>query len=422
MLTLIIQQIWRLRGVSLKLYMAATHKRTKRGFIVSLIIILCVSYTAYALTEPFASAQTKTTFSYSPPPRALFLNWPSYGEAAVGVAGAGVLATHGSTTPQATASIAKILTALAVLKQQPLILNQTGPVITLTQTDVDSFNKYLVENGSVVKVAVGEQISEYQALEAMLMPSANNIAETLARWAFGTIADYNSYANNYAKNLGMTNTTITDPSGFLGTTVSSAHDLVILGEAAVANPVIAHIAAQTTATIPVQGIINNVNILLGQDGIVGLKTGNNDQDQGCFLFASRQTIGPQTVTVVGVIMNGPSLGTAMWDALPLISSAAATFHNVTVVKAGNPVATYTTAWGNQGTILAQQDLSIIAWNNSAITTSISLHRLQAPLSAGSSVGTLTVNDATSHTKYYVPLRLQQSIKQPSLFWRFTHSL
>jgi D-alanyl-D-alanine carboxypeptidase (penicillin-binding protein 5/6) len=220
----------------------------------------------------------------------------------------------------------------------------------------------------------------------------------------------------------MTNTVITDPSGFLGTTVSTPHDLVVLGEAAMANPIIAHIVALTSANIPVQGIILNVNVLLGHQGIVGIKTGNNNQDQGCFLFASRQNIGPQTVTVIGVIMNGPNLGTAMWDALPLISTTAAAFNNVDVVKAGAPVATYTTAWGNQGTIVAQHELSIFAWKGSDITASVSLHKLQSPLGADSNVGTLTVYDMTSKTKYQVPVILQQSINEPSLFWRLTHSL
>ena len=402
--------------------MAAKHKQTKSWFIISLVVLLCVSYTAYALTEPFASAQPKVTFIYSRPPQTVALSWPSYGEAAVGVAGSGVLATHGNNAPLSTASVAKILTALAVLKQDPLTINATGPVITLTQADVDSYNKYLAENGSVVKVAIGEQISEYQALEAMLMPSANNIAETLVRWAFGSINAYNAYANNYAQQLGMTSTVITDPSGFLGTTVSTPRDLVILGEAAMANPVIAHIVDLPSANIPVQGTILNVNVLLGDEGIVGIKTGNNDQDLGSFLFASRQNIGSQTVTVIGVIMDGPNLGTAMWNALPLISTTVAAFNNVNVVKAGTTIASYTTAWGNQGTIVAQNDLSILVWKGANITASVTFHKLQPPLSAGSNAGNLTVYDMTSKTKYQVPVILQQSIKEPSVLWRLTHSL
>ena len=40
----------------------------------------------------------------------------------------------------------------------------------------------------MASVAAGEQISQYQALQAMLIPSANNVADSLARWAFGSPA------------------------------------------------------------------------------------------------------------------------------------------------------------------------------------------------------------------------------------------
>ncbi len=421
-MTLIIQQNWRCWGVSLKLYMAATHKRHKRGFVFILVIVLCVSYAAYILTEPFAAAQPTVRFVYSQDARSVSLSWPSFGEAAVGVPGIGVLDTHGSNTPQATASIAKVLTALAVLDHAPLSLNENGPLITLTQADLDSYNKYLAEDGSVVKVVLGEQITEYQALEAMLMPSANNIAETLARWAFGSIAAFNTNANQLAQRLDMTNTVITDPSGFLGTTVSTPHDLVLLGEAALANPVIAQIVAQPNAAIPIQGNVINVNILLGNEGIVGIKTGNNDQDPGCYLFAAHQTIGSQTITIVGAIMNGSNLGTTMWAALPLIKSTAANFSIMPIIEAGDPVARYTTEWGSQGSIIAQNNLSILAWKTATITASVNLQRLQAPISGGAQVGTLNVSELTSHTNYKVPLVLQNSINQPSILWRLKHSL
>jgi len=401
--------------------MASQSKHSKRWFIIGLFLVLCLSYAAYALTEPLAAAQSKITFKYSRPALLTSLAWPNYGEAAVGALGSGVLATHG-TTPQATASIAKILTALAVLKQEPLALNQSGPLITLNQADVDSYNKYLNEGGSVVRVAVGEQISEYEALEAMLMPSANNIAETLARWAFGSIDAYNSYANSYAKTLGMINTTITDPSGYLGTTVSTPSDLVLMGETALANPVIAQIVGKTTAVIPIQGTIYNVNFLLGRDGIIGIKTGNNDQDQGCFLFAADQTIGSHPVTIVGLIMNGPNLVTTMDSAVPLINSTVAAFSNVNIIKAGFPVALYKTAWGAQSLAVAKSNFSILAWNGAVITASVNLQNQQPPLNAGSDIGSININYSTTGSTYSVPIVLQQRINNPGLIWRFIHGL
>ena len=402
--------------------MSTKHNHPKRWLIIGLAVVLLVSYVAYILTEPLDVAQPTITFTFSRPAKAVALTWPSYGESAVGAVGYGVLASQGSNTPQATASVAKILTALAVLKQHPLAVNEIGPMITLTQADVDSYNTYVAEGGSVVRVMVGEQLSEYQALQALLIPSANNIAETLARWAFGSIDAYNAYANSYAKDLGMTNTTITDPSGFLGTTVSTPHDLVILGETALANPVVAQIVDETTATIPVQGVIYNVNNLLGYDGIVGIKTGNNDQDQGCYLFAAKTNIGNQVVTVVGAIMGGPNLGTTMKDALPLIGSTVGGFSDISIINSGTSVASLKTAWGSQVSVDAQDNLSAVVWNNSATIASVDLSTIQPPLKINSQVGLLKINNLTTHVVDSVPLVLKRAIDGPSLIWRLIHGL
>jgi len=402
--------------------MSTKHNHPKRWLIIGLVVVLLASYVAFILTEPLAVARPTVTFTFSRSAKTVSLAWPSYGESAVGAVGYGILASQGSNTPQATASVIKILTALAVLKQHPLVVNEIGPMITLTQADVDSYNKYVTEGGSVVRVVAGEQLSEYQALEALLIPSANNIAETLASWAFGSIDAYNTYANSFAKNLGMTDTTITDPSGFLGTTISTPSDLVILGEAALANPVVAQIVGETTATIPVQGVVYNVNNLLGYEGIVGIKTGNNNQDQGCFLFAANTNIGNQVVTVVGVIMGGPDLGTVMKAALPLISNTAGGFNDISIVDTDTPVASLKTAWGSQVSVDAKNNLSAVVWNNSTIITSVDLPTVQPPLKINSQVGLLKVNNLTTHAVNSVPLVLEQAINKPSLIWRLVHSL
>ena len=402
--------------------MSTKHNHPRRWLIIGLIVVLVISYVTYVLTEPLAVAQPTITFTFSRPAKAVSLTWPSYGEAAIGAVGYGILTTQGGNTPQATASVAKILTALAVLKQHPLAVNEIGPMITLTQADVDSYSKYVAEDGSVVRVVVGEQLSEYQALEALLIPSANNIAETLARWAFGSIDAYNTYANSYAKDLGMTDTTITDPSGFLGTTLSTPHDLVILGEVALANPVIGQIVDETSATIPVHGTIYNVNNLLGHEGIVGIKTGNNNQDQGCFLFAANTNIGNQVVTVVGAIMGGPNLGTTMNAALPLISDTTGGFTNIPIVDKGTPVANLKTAWGSQVSVVAKSSLSAMVWNNSTTTISVDLPTVQPPLKINSQVGLLKVNNLTTHTVSSVPLVLEHAINKPNFVWRVMHGL
>lgn len=215
----------------------------------------------------------------------------------------------------------------------------------------------------------------------------------------------------------MTDTTITDPSGFLPSTKSTPHDLVLLGEAALKDPVLAGIVQLESATIPVEGTIRNVNVLLGYQGIVGIKTGNNDQDPGCFLFASKQAVGTSTVMIIGVVMNGSTLGKAMWAALPLIRSAVSNFSEVTVVHAGDAVGTYVAPWQPAVSAVASQDLTLVTWSSIPVTAHLSLQDIHAPAGNGTQVGLLT---AVSNTRYKLPIVLKQAIHRPNVFWRLTH--
>lgn len=389
------------------------------GAVLGVVLVLA-GYSTYVLLRPLPALIPTTTFHLSRAATQVNVNWPAYGESAIGAVGYGTLETHGANTPLPTASVIKVLTALVVLQKYPLQINQDGPTITLTQADVDSYNKYVAENGSVVRVSLGEQLTEYQALQALLLPSANNIAETLANWAFGSIDAYNAYANTYAKQLGMTSTIVTDPSGFLPTTVATPSDLVLLGEAALANPVIALITDTVAAGIPVQGAIHNVNFLLGHDRIIGIKTGNNDQDPGVFLVASQQTIDYQPVTIVGAIMNGPDLFTTMQDSLALIDSTTAGFVSVPVVAAGAAVATYSAPWQSPVSAIVNKAATLVVWSNSETKATVTLSALPQAASKGYKVGTVSVTNNTLKKQSTSSVVLKQTLTSPNIVWRLTH--
>ncbi len=89
-----------------------------------------------------------------------------------------------------------------------------------------------------------------------------------------------------SRRLGMTGTSYTDPSGLDPSTTSTGADQVRPGMAAMREPALAAIAAMPTALVPVAGVVRNTNTLLGQDGIVGLKTGSTQAAGGCLLVAA----------------------------------------------------------------------------------------------------------------------------------------
>ncbi len=231
--------------------------------------------------------------------------WPVDGQAAFVREGQSQIEAGPNQHAAAIASVAKVMTAYLVLRDHPLRLGQDGPAITLTDADVADTDRRRGQEESVVPVAAGEQLSERQALQALLLPSANNIAVVLARWVSGSADRFVARMNATARSLGMTHTRYTDPSGYDKATVSTAADQVRIVDRAMRLPVFASIVATPSATLPVAGIVRNTDTLLGRNGFVGVKTGSTDAAGGCFAFRAIRWIGGKRTTITGVVLGQP---------------------------------------------------------------------------------------------------------------------
>ena len=405
----------------MKMLMRIVRKRRRWPYILSVLLILAV-YTAWSLLRPLPRL---TGLPLSVPSQnispANILKWPAQGQAAVGILGSSTLETHGQQAPLPTASTAKLITVLTVLESRPLMLGQQGPAIPLTANDVNIYNSYVAQGGSVVKVQAGEQISEYQMLQAILLPSANNIADSLAIWAFGSLPAYQDAAKQYLAQHDLTQTQIgSDASGYSPSTVSSAQDLVKVGELAMGNPVLASIVSQASVDgFPVVNTIKNVNWLLGTDGIVGVKTGNTDQAGGVYVSASRVTVNAQPLTIVTAVTGLPSLAAALNQSLPLIQSSQASFQPVSFAKSGTTLGRYPLPWGGSVLAAIDKNISLKTWAGKDPVTKVSLLPISLSTRAGSTVGQLhiTINTA-QHYDFAIKLRSQPG--PPSLGWRLRH--
>ena len=230
--------------------------------------------------------------------------WPVAGQAAYALGQAEVRrGPHQHPAP--IASVAKVMTAFVVLRDHPLQLGDEGPTITLTEADVADTERRRGRDESVVPIAAGEQLTELQALEALLLPSANNIAAILARWDAGSPERFVVRMNAVARSLGMSRTRYTDPSGFDEATVSTAADQVRIVERAMRLPVFAGIVATPSAELPFAGTVHNTNTLLGQGGFVGVKTGSTDAAGGCFAFRAVRRVDGRLTTITGVVLGQP---------------------------------------------------------------------------------------------------------------------
>jgi D-alanyl-D-alanine carboxypeptidase (penicillin-binding protein 5/6) len=227
-----------------------------------------------------------------------------------------VVGGPGATRQVPIASVAKLMTAYVILHDHPLTAGGPGPDITVEPSEAAAYPPQARDGDSLVAVAAGEEISERQALEALLLPSADNMAWILARWDAGSQAAFTAKMNATAGRLGMTGTSYTDASGLDPATTSTAADQVRLGMAAMHVPALAEIAALPTAVVPVAGVIRNTNKLLGQDGIAGLKTGSTQAAGGCLLVAAWTQAGRHKTLIVAAVLGQPgTAGTILANAL-----------------------------------------------------------------------------------------------------------
>src|SRR5579864_703417 len=233
-----------------------------RGRLAAGFLVICIAaLLVWNYLRPYPPAvaalelPVEETVAGTPPD----LPWPSIGAAAVGVSGLGAIATSGNEQTLPAASVTKVMTALVILTDKPLAAGESGPSIAITEVDVQAYETDRAQGQSVVRVAVGERISEFSALEGMLIPSGNNLAETLARWDAGSVPAFVAKMNARAKQLGLTHTRFADPAGADPGSTSTPSDLMKLGATAMALPAFAQIVSLPSAVLPVAGAVFNVD-------------------------------------------------------------------------------------------------------------------------------------------------------------------
>ena len=315
------------------------------------------------------------------------LPWPTRGSAAVGATEVGLIASSGGARPLPIASVAKAMTSLVLVEALPLEGDATGPVVQVTQPDVDLYTSEKAEQ-STVAVRSGEQLTERQLLQGLLIPSANNFAELVARVMGLSPQDLVARLNSRAVALGMARTHFADASGFNGQTVSTAEDLIRLGMEFLSLPVLAQIVALPQADLPVAGTVYNVDYALGKAGIMGIKTGSSGDAGACFLFAAQQLVSGGEAVIIGAVLGVATLDAAFEAAQKLIQAAAGGFSRGLLVPAGLKVATYRAPWGSQAGVIPARDVSGLRWPGLLLHREVRSPNAMAPLAEGSPAGRL----------------------------------
>jgi D-alanyl-D-alanine carboxypeptidase (penicillin-binding protein 5/6) len=270
-----------------------------------LVVVLAVLLAAFAVPRHLLAGEDKDRGSVlgGQDRRAQSTHgWPLEGQGAY-VLDDGRVAVSPHEQPVPIASVAKVMTAYVVLQHDPLRAGESGPRFGVSEDDVVDTEARRRDGQSVVAVRAGEQLSERDALMAILLPSANNVALLVARQLSGSVGAFVAEMNRKARALGMSHTTYTDPSGYDDGTVSTALDQLRLARVVAKDGTLAAMMATRSYWLPVAGEVTNTNALLGHDGFVGMKTGSDEAAGGCLMFRAVWPTAHGTRSVIGVVLG-----------------------------------------------------------------------------------------------------------------------
>jgi D-alanyl-D-alanine carboxypeptidase (penicillin-binding protein 5/6) len=291
------------------------------------------------------------------------LPWPKAGEGAVAVKGVGLIAESRHQRVVPIASVTKVMTAYMVLSDHPLPTGAGGPVLEMTEADHLAYLEDVAYNDSSVNVAPGEKLDERQLLEALLIPSADNIADLLARWDAGSEAAFVAKMNARARALGLDSTHYADPSGLDPGDRSTAADQAKLAGLAMALPSFASIVDEGHVRLPVAGEVWGYNPALGEDGVVGVKSGFTSHSLGCLTVAAVRSVDGHKTIVISVVLGQPwGLDQAADEDKALVDAVTPALGLQSLVTSGSPVATVSVPWSGRGlAVYARTGLALVTW-------------------------------------------------------------
>ncbi|MCF3185016.1 D-alanyl-D-alanine carboxypeptidase [Streptomyces polychromogenes] len=357
------------------------------------------------------------------------LPWPAKGQGAVRVSGSGDIATFGEQKPMPTASMGKVMTAYVILKDHPLRKGEAGPGI---EADAQAVAEgHAQDESKVDSLTVGRKYSELDLLRMLMLPSANNVARLLARWDGGEEA-FVAKMNASAQELGMRDTTYTDPSGLKSSTVSTAVDQLKLAEAVMQDESFRSIVEMPVAAV--QGLpqaIENSNSLVTKGGHVkGIKTGSSTPAGGTLMWAAEKQVGNETPLILGTLMDqhAPPPDLNAYDSLQLvlknsdrvIDAVRKALASTPVIRKGQTIGHVSDGLGGRTPLVATKDLSVIGVPGQKLRLTLGTaggKPVPHAAAAGTEVGVLTVGEGPGAKT--VPVAVGKRLAEPSFGTRVT---
>ncbi|MFE9296661.1 serine hydrolase [Streptomyces niveus] len=389
--------------------------------LVLALIIFAVVQAVRPLPTPSLKLTANSAYTFEGDKPAL--PWPGEGQGFMAATGLGTVDSFGEQKAVPIGSVAKAMTAYVVLKDKPLKKGAQGPSITVDAKAEEDGGLDAQGESTLNTVKEGDKLTQHDALAALMIPSANNIARLLARWdTGGSEEEFVKKMNDTAAELGMKNTKYTDPSGLDATTVSSAEDQVKLGQKLVEIEALMDITKLPEWTDPSGKTWRNYNTLVPYDGALGIKTGSTTKAGGNLLFAAHKMVGDTDQLIVGAILGqhqAPIIDTVNAASKEVMRATQDELDGATIVKKGQVVGEVDNGLGTKVPLVAVEDVKAVGWSGLTVKLELTDGAKSVPQSAaaGTHIGTLTVGEGKSQVE--VAVALQSDLAEASFLDKLT---
>ncbi|MFI8403255.1 D-alanyl-D-alanine carboxypeptidase family protein [Streptomyces sp. NPDC085463] len=390
--------------------------------VLLLLIVFAIAQMVRPLPAPALKLSAAPTYTFEG--GELKMPWPGEGQGAVEVEGVGSMGAYGPQKPAPIASVTKTMTAYVILRDHPLRGKQNGPEIEIDKKAADQGK---AEHESTAAVQEGQTYSQKELLQLLMIPSANNVARLLARWDAGSEAAFVEKMNAAAKELGMTQSTYTDPSGLLDSTVSTPKDQLKLAKAVMQYDVFREIVNMPNVTVEgIPGRIENNNNILLKPGVGGIKTGSSTPAGGNLLWSANTIVDGQNRRILGIVMGaknaqylGDKLQLSIDYSYELIKRAQKDVTSAAVVRKGQVLGYVDDGLGGKTPVVATKELKAVGWPGLKVELDLTDGGRAVPHSgkAGDVVGQVSIG--TGAGRVSSPVALQADLVEPGFDKKLT---
>jgi len=365
--------------------LSSLHARAARTLLLASALLLCLP--AHGL----AGAKKRTTSRKQRPHTANRARPESFAAALVVEAETGrVLYEKNQDALRAPASLAKMMTELITLEALERGLVSLRDTLTVPR-------EVRRVGGSRIRLRSGERLPLMEALEAMVISSANDAALAVACHVGGTEAGFLWLMNRRARELGMAHTHYAsvhglDRPGAPGS-VTTARDQALLARALLQHPLALTLSSTAGDTIRGGQVIHTTNRLLGKcPGVDGLKTGYTAKAGFCLVSTAQR----DGLRLVSVLLGARSNRRRFSESENLLARAYSRYRMVSVIRKGQDLGRSCMILGGtppQVRLVAGEDVAVLVPAEAAEQIALKVEApasLRPPVSQGNPVGLLQV--------------------------------